>query len=101
MPRVVGSRQDLEDAEVGAAVHHPDYREWTLVEPNRLADDPGSRPSALVQNPSLITTTAGPPARASSGVNPRPTMGFTPSIGSSSCVASSAWRRIASPPSGE
>ena len=38
-PRVVGSRQDLEDAEVSAPVHHTDYREWTLVEPDRLADD--------------------------------------------------------------
>ena len=46
-----------------------------------------SRPNARVQKPSLITTTAGPPALASSAVNPRPASGRTPSIGSSSLVA--------------
>ncbi len=72
---------------------------WSSSRTGRPTTD-GSRPNARVHSPSLMTATAGPPARASSGVNPRPASGRTPSIGSNWSVTDNACSRIASPASG-
>ena len=41
----------------------------------RVPTADGDRAKRLVQNPSLMTTAAGPPSRSSSGVNVRPMAG--------------------------